>query len=179
MKERAQHRRAFDQYLRLGGLRSLEQLHALLAEEAVAAGSSPPTLRTLENWSSALHWQDRLVKLEQDAAEQDRGDQIKAIREMNERHAREGVALQQKGIERLQTLEVADIKASDAIRGVTEGARLERIARGGKDMPPAEGDEYDDDIELRSFTEEELRGLAEVAGLRAAGAGEAESGYPP
>ena len=174
MSERMQHRRAFDLYLRMGAERSIAELQELIADDPSRIGiSRAPALRTLESWSTRFNWQDRIGKLEHEAAARDHDDQVQVFREMNERHAKEGVALQQKGVERLQTLPAEKMTGADAVRSIVEGARLERMARGGADIPK-EG--ADDDIDLSTFTGEELRRLAQLGDRRATGAGEAEPG---
>ncbi len=178
MKERTRHRLVFDLYVRHGAQRSLEDLHAALRDDPAQIGlSRPPGRRTLEEWSAAFHWQDRIADLERQAAEQDHDDQLKALREMTERHIKEGLALQQKGVERLQTLPPQDLTASDAVRALVEGVRLERSARGvPTDYVRQEGEMLYGQVDLRNFSNEELRRLAELAERRAAGAGEAEPG---
>jgi len=174
MKEGTRHRLAFDLYVKMGPGRSLEALHLALQEDPPRVGlHRPPSQSTLEGWSTAFHWQDRLLDLERRAAEQDREEQLKALREMSERHAREGLALQQKGVERLGTLPPEQLSASDAVRAVVEGVRLERLARGEPtDYIRQEGEMLHGHIDLRNFSNEELRRLAELADRRAAGAGE-------
>lgn len=176
MKEKTRHRLAFDLYVRMGADRSLEALHETLQDDPSLIGlRRAPSRSTVEAWSSAFHWQDRLLDLERQAAEQDREEQRKALREMNERHTREGLALQQKGVESLQGLAAERLSASDAVRALIEGVRLERLARGEPtDRIRQEGEILYGHIDLRNFTHEELRRLAELAERRATGAGEAE-----
>ena len=164
MKEHTRHRLAFDLYVRMGANRSLEPLHRDLQKDPSLIGlKRAPSLSTLEAWSSAFHWQARLLDLERQAAEQDREEQLKALREMNERHAREGLALQQKAVERLGTLPPDRLSASDAVRALVEGVRLERLARG----EPTERQEVRSDVEintrLAALTDEELDRLIEYA----------------
>jgi hypothetical protein len=176
VEEKTRHRLAFDLYIRMGPGRSLETLHRELQEDPGLIGlKRAPSLSTLEAWSSAFHWQARLLDLERQAAKQDREEQVKALREMNERHAREGLALQQKAVERLGTLPPERLSASDAVRALVEGVRLERLARGEPtDLIKQEGVIIDGQINLSSFSNEELRRLAELAERRTAGTGEAE-----
>ncbi len=178
MKEKTQHRLAFDFYVRLGASRSLDELHKMLEEEPARVGlGRAPTRRALEAWSSDFHWQDRIADLERKAAERDRDEQLKALQEMNDRHVKEGLALQQKGVERLQTLPPTDLSASDAVRALVEGVRLERLARGvPTEQIRQEGELLHGHVDLRSFSNEELRRLAELAERRATGASEAEPG---
>jgi hypothetical protein len=178
VKERTKHRLAFDLYLRLGAGRNLDALQRALEDAPAVLGlEHAPSRRAIETWSAAFHWQDRLADLERQAAEQDRDDQLKALRDMNERHAKEGVALQQKGVERLQTLPSNEISAADAVRALVEGVRLERQARGlPTEQIRQEGEFLHGHLDLRSFSNEELRRLAELAERRAAGISETEPG---
>ncbi len=176
MKEMTRHRLAFDLYVRMGADRSLEALHQALQDDPSLIGlARAPSRSTLDAWSSAFHWQDRILDLERQAAEQDREQQLKALREMSERHAKEGLALQQKAVERLQSLPSNELSASDAVRALVEGVRLERLARGEPtDRIRQEGEILHGNVDLRNFSNEELRRLVELAERRAAGAGEAQ-----
>ena len=176
VKDKTRHRLAFDLYVKMGAGRSLEKLHRELQDDPSLIGlKRVPSLSTLEAWSSAFHWQARLLDLERRAAERDQEELLRALQEMNERHAKEGLALQQKGVERLATLSLEQLSASDAVRALVEGVRLERLARG----EPTEhirqaGEMLHGHIDLRNCSNEELRRLAELAERRAARAGEAE-----
>lgn len=173
MRESTRHRLAFDLYVRLGAARSLERLHAeLMADPGLIEVNSVPSRSTLDAWSSSFFWQDRLRDLEREAAKRDGEEQVKALHDMNERHIREGMALQQKGVERLKTLDEDEMNASDAIRSVIEGVKLERLSRGAPTERIAREGAEDD--RLSGFTSEQLRRLADVAGRRVAGAGEAD-----
>lgn len=91
---------------------------------------------------------------------------------MNERHAREGLALQQKGVQRLQDVTSDEMSATDAIRAVIEGVRLERLARGAPtDHQSREETVLYGAIDLTRFSNEELRRLVELAERNATGAG--------
>ena len=176
VREKTKHRLALDLYVRLGAERSLEALRRALQEDPSRIGlSRAPSKSTLETWSSAFHWQDRLLDLERRAAEWDREELLKALREMNERHAKEGLALQQKGVERLGTLTPEQLSASDAVRALVEGVRLERLARGEPtEHIRQEGEMVHGHVDLGRFTNEELRRLAELAERCETGVGETE-----
>lgn len=173
MKESSKHRRAFALYVRLGGGRSLEALQEGIAENPGEIGlQRAPTLRTVEAWSAELHWQDRLLDLEREAADRTRDELVSELAQMNERHAREGLALQQKGVQRLQDVPLSEMNAGDAIRAVTEGVRLERLARGAPtERLSQEGVVLHGSIDLSAFSNEELRRLVELGERRATGAG--------
>src|SRR5258705_4204690 len=67
-------------------------------------------------------WDDRELQLARQAHDE-------AIREMNERHVREGLGLQAKATERLRALGPQELGAADVLRYFTEGTKLERLGR--------------------------------------------------
>ena len=169
MRETTRHREAFDRYWRLGAERSLERLHAEL--EAEGRG---PSLRTLCEWSRQLHWQDRISDLERKARQAEDAARVAAIREMQERHAREGLLLQQRGTEWLAEFGAEDASPEAAIRAITEGAKLERLARG-------EATERTESVDptaeqLREVSDDELQRFIALAEGTVEGAGPADAG---
>lgn len=176
MKEQTRHRLAFDYYVQMGAARSLEALHAALLDDPSLLGlAKAPTRGTVDAWSSAFHWQDRLRDLERQARVHDDEGLVQTLKEMNQRHAKEGVALQQRGIARLSSLSPEEISAADAIRAVSEGVRLERLAHGAPtEHVRQEGTSLYGHVALDDFSDEELRRLAALADERAAGAGAPE-----
>ena len=126
MAETTKHRQAFDLYWRLGSQRSIEKLHSSLAERQ---GRSP-SLRTLYEWSSRYHWLSRISRLEREAREAEDAARVAEIRDMQDRQAKAGLLLQQKGLEWLVALDVEDATPEAAVRAISEGAKLERLARG-------------------------------------------------
>ena len=170
MRESKKSRQAFDRYVRMGDGRSLVRLRELLVADGVSVG-----LRTLESWSTRLHWQPRIAEIEREAAAADVRELTEAVREMNERQAKEGLLLQQKGAARLSSMDLAEMDADAAIRALTEGARLERLARGAatdrSDLNHGSGDhrleQINDDQLDRLITHLE----AELADGAAAGTG--------
>jgi len=125
MRETTRHRVAFNQYLALGPRRSIRRLQKVLKKEGVAL-----TERTLFEWSRVLNWQMRIDEFEATATIAEDEARIKAVREMQERQAREALLLQQQGMEWLGSIEPGDTTPDSAIRAITEGAKLERLARG-------------------------------------------------
>jgi hypothetical protein len=171
LRETSKHRKAFDVYVRMGPARSLVELRAALRQQPGLVGlTRGPSLSSLEAWSSALHWQDRLADLEREARQRDEEEQIQALREMDESQIREGLALQQKGIERLNQIELEDLTANDAVRAVIEGVKLERLARGEPtEHIRQEGLSLHGHLNLNNFSLEELRRLAELADRSSSG----------
>lgn len=159
MPEGTRQREAFDGYYGIGRERSLVRLHELLSTSWERA----PSLRTLEEWSRQHHWQDRLADLERAARVAADEERIAAIREMQARHAREALLLQQKGTEWLTAIDGGDASAEAAIRAIAEGARLERMARGEIETAQAENEAGDPRLERLSDDElERLIGVARV-----------------
>ena len=175
MKEDNKRRKAFDLYVHLGPGRSLERLYRRLQEQPDLIGlSRGPSRSTLDIWSSALHWQARLQDLEREARLRDQEAQIQALREMNDRHIKEGLTLQQKGIERLSQMSPNELPPSDAIRAVMEGMKLERLARGeATEHVKQEGTTLHGHVELSGFSYEQLRRIAESTDRALFGDGEA------
>lgn len=159
MAESTRQREAFNHYWGLGAERSVERLRAVLA----AAGRAPTT-RTLYEWSRRYQWQRRIADLERAAREAEDEARVAAIREMQERQAREALYLQQRGAEWLSALGT-EAPAEAAIRAIVEGAKLERLARG----EATERTEQRDISErrLQELSDEELEGLLDqlAAGL--------------
>lgn len=157
MTEPRRSRDAFDRYWGLGAERSIERLHAELALQGKA-----PHIRTLYGWSSRYHWQHRIRDLEREAAAAEDERRVREVREMRERQLREGLLLQQRGTEWLSQLDGDRVTGSDAIRAITEGARLEREARGDSDESGqrAPGRDHVRD-RLAELTDEQLEALTE------------------
>ena len=157
MPETTRHRQAFETYWRLGSERSIERLHA-----ALTAAGKAPTVRTLYEWSRRYRWQHRIAGLERQARRAEDEARVKALVEMHERQAKEGLLLQQRGTQWLAAMEGDDATADAAIRAITEGARLERVARGEptdrQEVQHVEGNER-----LAALTEEEIEYLVELA----------------
>lgn len=84
----------------------------------------------IQRWSRAHGWVDRVAAWDQDLDRQARAAQIRAIRDMNDRHARTAVVLQTKAAERLRELQPSELSPETALRYIAEAVKLERVARG-------------------------------------------------
>ena len=114
--------------------RSLERVRQKMAKGLLY-------LSHLKRWSSRHQWVKRVMAYDDYLAEVKAQAQEKAIGEMAERQAKEGMALQTLGLRRfvnddgtLKAEVIATIKDKDALRAIEIGAGLERSARG--DAPP-------------------------------------------
>lgn len=152
---------AFDAYLELGPERSLTRLREVLANRL----RRPPSLRTLEGWSSLYDWQERIRDLERQAREQAEAERIEWISEYRRRLRDEGLVLQQRGLEWLRDKQNDDVSAHEAIRAIETGFRLEALALG-------EATEHilveDRDDRIEKLNDEELQQLIDAARSREA-----------
>lgn len=103
--------------------RSLEKVRQKLTK-------TPPYLRHLKKWSSYYSWVARAQAHDDHLAAVGAEAQEKAVKDMAERQAREGMAMQSKGMTKLRRMKAKDMQPRDAIHAVDVGAKLERTARG-------------------------------------------------
>jgi hypothetical protein len=162
MRESTRQRLAFDLYVALGPGRSLEKLHEAIAADSRHCGlGRVPGLRTLYRWSSELYWQDCLADLEREARRRDNEDLLEQLVAMNQRQVEIGQKLQRKGEDRLESLPSSEMSPAEAIRAITEGIRVERMARG--EATERTVVERSEKIDLTTFSLAELRDLARLA----------------
>lgn len=134
-KERAKAWNAFRIYRDLGETRTHEKVR-------VALGRTAGYTRQIEEWSAKFKWVARVEAYEAHLDEERLKQNEKAIREMNERQAEAGVALQKIGLTKFTTLPrdkdgnidsqavLQLLSNSEAIRAIEAGSKLERTARG-------------------------------------------------
>lgn len=121
-------------------------------------GQGTSRVRVWQRWSVIWRWK---VRVSAWISEQDRlarEAQIAELKAMNRRHVQIGTALQTKAIERLQHLAADMLGPQDLLRFMTEGVRLERVARGGPDIIVQQQNatkRHPDD-----FTDDELAAIA-------------------
>lgn len=131
MKESTRQRIAFDIYWQLGPGRSLKLLHQELVSRGEELGfRRVPSLRTLREWSTRLHWQDGVYDLEAEARNMERERSIQEHREMNELHIKTAWAMLRPAIQRLAELDPDRIDLSSLPAWVREAVKIERLARG-------------------------------------------------
>ncbi len=125
MAEGPRQRHAYERYLAMDEGRSIERLHAALAEAGKA-----PSLRTLYEWSRKYHWQQRIADFERRQREATEAAFATAHREMQERHAKELLLMQQRAMEKFASGDGQEMSWSEAARTAAEAIRLERLLRG-------------------------------------------------
>ena len=114
---------AFCIYRDMGPERSIEKV-----QEKV--GKKSGYLRHLYRWSSKYNWFERAKAYDDYIERKKREEKERAILEMAERHAKEAVALQQKALERLRSLDPDELSPRDVLNYLVEAIKLERLSRG-------------------------------------------------
>jgi hypothetical protein len=110
-------------------------------------GEGRANLAQLDTWSSRWNWVSRAKAWDDELDRVNREAQAKARRDMAERHAKVGMALQDKAIRRLAAMQPDELSTADMTRYLIEGCKLEAVARGepatiaeqrhtGQDGPP-------------------------------------------
>ncbi len=154
MSTQSREGRAFVVYLGLGPDRSLAELAAVLRADPSRAGlKRAPSLRTLEGWSVRYRWQDRITDIDRRAREDAERQHLEWVSQHRERLRREGLLLQQRGMEWLKNKDSDEVKAQDAIRAIDTGFRLEALALGEATQRVAV---EEDDDRLQRLTDEDL-----------------------
>jgi len=126
---------AFTVYRDMGVRRSLRKAVPIVYPDATEEDTkrydvSTPPVRQMARWSSAWHWVDRCSAYDRWLENERLYERREAIRQMEHRHSQIAVRAQVRAIEALEALQLNDFTAADIIRFITEGAKLERLARG-------------------------------------------------
>jgi len=113
---------AFCVYRDLGTERSLEKAGQML--------DKPRTRKWLGEWSAKYKWVERAKAYDDYVEKLKRKEKEKAIKEMAERQARIAMAFQEKIIERLQSIDPAELTPTELARWFEIAAKIERLNRG-------------------------------------------------
>lgn len=89
-----------------------------------------PSLRTLEDWSVRFGWQSRISGIDRRAREDAERQNLEWVQQYRERLRQEGLLLQKRGVDWLKNKDTDDVKASEAIRAIEAGFKLEALALG-------------------------------------------------
>jgi hypothetical protein len=116
----------------MGTERSLEKLHSILTESGLRI-----TLTTLKNYSVKYDWQGRIRAADQATSARQDEERMASLMAMNQRQADLGYVAQSiagRGLsntfDRLNLDPNFRLTVSDSTRLMTEGSKLERLARG-------------------------------------------------
>lgn len=117
--------------------RTLENACRVYRGDPYAGDEVRENVRVPASWKGLLvkwRWNDRCARFdiwkEKSQLEAERDGTLEAWREMGERHAREAMALQQKALERLRSLNPQELSAAEVRQFLVQAATLERLARG-------------------------------------------------
>lgn len=133
---------AFRAYRDLGPRRSLDAVDRLLYPHSTPGerresatpdgGDDAPRRRRgcLSRWSRVHDWVARASAWDAHLDRAARISQVEAVKAMNARHAAIAKAVQAKAVEALRLLAAGEMDASDVIRCLVEGSKLERLALG-------------------------------------------------
>ncbi len=139
MRETPEAARAFEEYYDLGDDRSLlllaearhQKLQALNQGDTKKTPTAATLLRHFKEWSVEHKWQERIIARDRAQAEKERKKRLKAIQQMNDRHALIGTTQQAKALEQIKTLMDAKAFGSMAVVNLLKLALdTERLARG-------------------------------------------------
>ncbi len=87
-------------------------------------------LRQFQTWSAQYSWVSRAAAWDEDIDRRAREDQVKAVKEMRTRQVKLAQAMQQKAIERLRSMEAAELDADQVLAYIMSSSKLEAQALG-------------------------------------------------
>ena len=111
---------AFSTYRDLGSDRSLAKVGEKLGKSKTL----------IERWSSQNDWVERVKAYDYEMDRQALKQEEKKRRDMAKRHANYATVFQQKVLERLQTMNPAELSTGDMIRWFEVAVKIERLSRG-------------------------------------------------
>jgi len=150
---------AFSLYRDLGPSRCLDQASRNYHQRQRTETAGTPPRRpprasgTIRRWAERWNWSARALAWDQELERVKRTEQVAAVKEMGERHAREALMLQNKAVERLRLLRPEELKPRETLNFLVEAAKLERLARGEPTERVAEEHRFTD---VKELTDDEL-----------------------
>jgi hypothetical protein len=175
--------RAFCLYRDMGPNRSLDQAsrdyHRRSDQPTNGSERKTRASGTIRGWAQRWNWPGRALAWDRELDRVQHEKQKTANAEMGERHAREAMLLQQKGVERLRLLRAEDLSPREALSYLIEAAKLERLARGEPTERVAEEHHFPD---VKELSDEELSRIIvrgqELSSPGGRGAAAAKDGPP-
>lgn len=130
--------KSFAAFTRYRDLDPLERSLSRAAREFVDSPSGrrrshAAVLREWQRWSAEWSWVARAQQYDEHMDAVRRGAHALAVRLMAERHVEAAQQFITKGLAALAGVKLDEMRPRDVLRFVTEGARLERLARGEPD----------------------------------------------
>ena len=101
--------------------------------EQLYPGSAPWMIQKITGWAKKYNWEYRAGEWQIELDRERRAAQLETVKDMTTRHIQAAMVMQEKGLNALRALSHQDILTAADIRLlITEGAKLERTARGLK-----------------------------------------------
>lgn len=91
---------------------------------------SPGKMRQMQTWSAQYSWVARAAAWDEYMDQKSREEQLKQVKEMRERQAKLGKALQQAAITRLRTIVPEELTPEQVLAFINLGINIERKALG-------------------------------------------------
>jgi hypothetical protein len=118
------------------------------ADHTAPAARAPRASGQIRRWARRWDWAARAAAWDHELQRRQQAEQVAAVRDMAERHAREAVLLQNKAVERLRQLRPEELNPRETLAFLVEAAKLERLARGEPTERVAEEHHFSDVTEL-------------------------------
>jgi hypothetical protein len=149
---------AFCLFRDLGPRRSLDAAsrsyhHPGPEARQLPSGRLPRASGTIRRWAHRWRWLDRACAWDEETERIKQVEQLAAIQDMAQRHAKEALMMQNKAIERLRQLRPEELGVRDTLAFLVEAAKLERLARGEPTERVSQEHHFED---LKELTDEEL-----------------------
>ena len=166
--ESAKAYRAFDLYCNLGPRRSLDQASRAYHQRSHAAandttsGRKPRASGTIRRWAERWNWGSRAMAWDQEVARVRHSERLAQFKEMDERHVKEMIFLQQRAVERGRLLTPEELTPGDVRRYLIEAIKMERLVRGEPTERVAEEHTL---VDVKELTDEQLAGIIARGGL--------------
>ena len=122
-KQKGESRQAFEAfvcYRDMGPDRSQEKVAEKLGKST----------QLMSRWSSRWNWVERAGMWDEELDRRNREEQIKARKDMAERHIREAQLFQQKVLERLREINPSELSPKDMATWFDIAVKVERLSRG-------------------------------------------------
>jgi hypothetical protein len=115
--------------------RSLPPRERTLSKASLAYyGKNTPTCyRRIKGWSAKFEWVTRALAWDEEQERQVRQAEVRAVKEMRARHAKQAMLLQQKAVLRLQAMKPDELSPRTLLEYLSEAIKIERQARGEPD----------------------------------------------
>lgn len=115
-------------------------------------------LRVWQRWCSAYSWVMRADAWDAEVYRTTRNEHIQAIKDMNDRAIKIAKGLQQKAIERLRQMDMAELSPDQIIRYVQVGISMERLALGQPtEIVQSSSMNMNLNVDFTNMSDEELR----------------------